>query len=188
MSFCTAMSSTFQLHVLPLSWPDMGFPYTMPEVWGRLAEADLSQAAFVFGEADLRAYDWEHQEIWLTRATVLGLVRTGTDKLLRAAVGRAFVVTLAGRRLYGGLFYPEGGAAAIRFPVIHALGEPLTFLRIRPALGRSWTPDMPDLAKQCEAIGDSVLASWLAKEDLLCAIPDAVRPRDPWASQDRQTS
>jgi hypothetical protein len=177
------MTSTFQLHVLPLSWPDMGFPYTMPEVLARLAGTDLSQAVLVFDEADFRGYDGERQEIWLTQTTVLGLVRTRTDKLLRAAVGRAFVVTLAGRRLYGGLFYPQGGAAAIRFPVIHVLGEPLTFLRIRPALGNSWTLDTPDLAAQRAAIADSALASWLAKQDLLCSIPDALRPRDPWARQ-----
>jgi hypothetical protein len=175
------MTSTFQLHVLRLSWPEMGFPYTMPEVWGRLSETDLSQAVFVFDEADLRAYDWEHQEIWLTQATVLRLVRAGTDKLLSDAIGRAFVVTLAGRRLYGGLFYPEAGAAAIRFPVVHALGEPLAFLRIRAALGYSWTPDIPDFAAQREAIADSALASWLAAKGLLCSIPDAVRPPDPWA-------
>jgi hypothetical protein len=96
--------------------------------------------AFVFDESDVRAHDWEHQEIWPTQQTVLRLAHTRADELLRSAVGRAFVVTLAGRRLYVALFYPQCGAAAIRFPVIHALGEPLTFLRIRPAVGYTRTP------------------------------------------------
>jgi hypothetical protein len=177
------MTSAFQLHVLPLNWSEMGLPYPMGEAWGSLAKSDLSRAIFVFDGGDLRAYDWEHQEIWLTDATVLRLARTGMDKLLREAVGRAFIVTLAGRRLYGGLFYPEGGAAAIRFPVIHAIGEPLTFLRMRPALGRGWIPGDAGFAAQAEAIADSVLEAWLAKAGLLCSIPGPVRPRDPRARQ-----
>jgi hypothetical protein len=175
------MASAFQLHVLPLRWTDLGYRYTMPEVWPQLAQADLSQAEFVFDESDIRAYDWEHQEIWLAHATVVRLARTRTDRLLRDAIGRAFVATLARDRLYGGLFYNEGGAAAIRFPVIHALGEPISVLRIRPALGHGWTPDEPYLAAQCAAIANPVLADWLAQEELIRSIPCAKRPRDPWA-------
>jgi hypothetical protein len=155
------MASAFQLHVLPLSWPDLELPYTLPKVWRGLARTDLSEALFVFEEDDLRAYDGDHQEMWLAEATVLRLARTRMDNILRAAVGRA-------------------GAAAIRFPVIHALGEPLAFLMIRPALGHSSAPNMQCLAEQRELIADSVLASWLAKQGLLGSIPDNIRPRDPW--------
>lgn len=145
----------------------MGFPYTMAKASARLAQADLRQAVLVLHESDIEGYDWGHQEVRLALAAVARLERSRADRLLRSAVGRAFVVTLAGRRLYGGLFYPQGGAAAIRFPVIHALGEPLAILRIRPAQGHGWTPGEPRLAEQCAAIADPALADWLARAKLM---------------------
>ena len=90
------------------------------------------------------------------------------------------MVTLAGERLYGGVFYREYGAAGIQFPVFHALGEPIEFLRIRPSLGCGWTPHEPYLAAQCAAIANPRLAAWLAQEELIRAIPPAKRPPDPW--------
>jgi hypothetical protein len=168
----------FQLHVLPLRWPDLGNRYTQAEVWPALARADLAGAEFVFGETDVRAYDWDHQEIWLANACTDRIVQTGADKLLRHALGQAFVVTLDGRRLYGGLFYYPGGAAAIRFPVIHALGKPTTFLRIRPGLGRAWARGEADAPGPRNVIADSELFEHLERQRLIQTIPADIRPYD----------
>jgi hypothetical protein len=176
------MASPFQLHVLALTWLDLKPRYRMQDVWTQLAQVDLGEAPFVFTDADLRAYDWDHQEIWLNEGAMTRIARTQADRLLLDPIGRAFVVTLDRERLYGGVFYYEGGAAGIQFPVIHALGQPIEFLRIRPALGSGWTPQEPHLATQCQAIANPRLADWLAQEELIRPIPAAKRPRDPWAT------
>lgn len=77
------MASSFQLHVLALRWDELEHRYKMQDVWPRLAQADLGQAAFVFDDSDLRAYDWDHQEIWLNQAAIVRVARTRTDQLLR---------------------------------------------------------------------------------------------------------
>lgn len=157
----------FQLHVLNLCWTDFRYRYTTEEVWPILAEVSLDNPAFLIDETDIRLYDWQHQEIWLTSLTMTRLHEAGGVRLLRDAVGRAFIVTLNHERLYGGLFYDPGGAAAIRFPVIHSLGEPVEVLRIRPALGSGWEPDSPHFAAQCQAIADPSIFTRLAERNLL---------------------
>jgi len=172
--------SGLQLHVLNLDWSDLGFRYTTQDVWPVLTSADLAQRRLLLEEPDIRTYDWDHQEVWLSDPAIRRLVQCAADKLLRNAVGQAFVVTLDDDRLYGGLFYDQGGAAAIRFPVIHALGEPTIVLRIRPALGYGWAPNEPYLAAQCQAIANPRLFARLSQRDLLGSMPGSQRPLDPW--------
>lgn len=165
------------IHVLDLQWTDLGMRYYMDEVWPQLAQANLDAAHLVFTPAHFRAYDWTHQEIWLSET---GVARLGPAEaaFLLHALGRAFVVTLDGERLYGGVFYPPVGAAALHFPVMHALGQPLEFLRIRPAQGSSWAPQAPHLAAQCRVIANPAIESWLAREGLLREIPASRRPSE----------
>ena len=177
------MASTFQLHVLRLHWRDLGTPYTMKHLWPQLANADLHQAAFVFAASDIDTYDWKHQEMWLTPDATKRLGRTAADSLVRNALGQAFVVTLDGQRLYGGLFYSEGGAAAIRFPVIHALGEPVALLRIRPRLGPRSASDDSDVTEHARAIANPALEHSLSRDGLIRSVPLAERPSDPWARE-----
>ena len=153
----------------------------MQDVWPQLVDVDLSRAQFVFTASDLRAYDWDRQEIWLNEPAITRVARAQADKLLLHAAGAVFVVTLHQERLYGGVFYDQGGAAGIQFPVMHALGQPIEFLRIRPALCRGWAPHEPDLAAQCAAIANPRLAAWLAHQELVRPIPPDRRPPDPWA-------
>ena len=166
--------------MLALTWLELAPRYKMADVWPQLDRVDLLHAPFVFTAADMRAYDWDHQEIWLNESAMLRIGRAQADRLLLDPVGRAFVVTLGDERLYGGVFYYEGGAAGIQFPVIHALGQPIEFLRIRPSLSRGWTPQEPYLAAQCQAIASPRLADWLTQQGLIGPIPAGKRPRDPW--------
>lgn len=172
-----------QLHVLPQLWPDLGLRYSMAESWPVLSKIDLTQSPLVFDAADIHIYDWAHQEIWLTESCIQRMRDSNAFALLNDAVGRGFVVTLEGERLYGGLFYPEYGAAGIRFPVIHVVGQSGGVLRVRPALGHGWTPASPYVAEQCRAIADPRLADWLRGKKLLSDSPPSERPSDPW--QDR---
>ena len=171
------MTDGFRLHVLTLVWTDLRHRYRMDEVWPELACADLRNPAFVFTETDLRAYDWDHQEIWLNQPAIDRFVHARPDQRSWSIPAHAFVVTLGEERLYGGVFYDEHGAAAIRFPVIHALGTPVEFLRIRPALGGGWFPEQ--LAAQRQAIANPRLAEQLARAGLIQSIPEVARPRDP---------
>lgn len=70
-----------QLYVLPLTWSDLGLRYTFSEVWPALAAADLNRALLVLGESQFQAYDWTHQELWLTAETVRQLAADGRDRL-----------------------------------------------------------------------------------------------------------
>jgi hypothetical protein len=169
-----------QLHVLPLLWPDLGFRYTMAESWPILARTDLTKSLLVLGVADIQTYDWTNQEIWLTDTCLQRMRDTNTARLVLDTVGRGFVVTLEGTRLYGGLLIHDYGAAAIRFPVIHAVGPSRGVLRVRPALGNGWTPANPYVADQCRVIANPRLADWLRAKKLLSDGPPSERPREPW--------
>lgn len=72
-------TSGFQLHVLNLQWPDLRFRYTIQDVWPILASADLGQRLLLFEEPDVKRYDWEHQEVWLSDSAIHRLVQTEGD-------------------------------------------------------------------------------------------------------------
>ena len=61
-----ATRAEFRLHILKLSWADLGYRYTTEDVWPALAKTSLADPVFLIEESDIRLYDWEHQEIWLT--------------------------------------------------------------------------------------------------------------------------
>lgn len=88
-----------RLHVLPLAWADLGHRHACPDVWPTLAAAPLSTASLGLGEADILAYDWGHQELWLKPETAQRLHGTGQDSLLRPAPGLAFVIALDSERM-----------------------------------------------------------------------------------------
>jgi hypothetical protein len=162
----------FAIYLLNLQWPDLQSPrYRMEDVWPQLAVASLADAPFVLTE-----YDWVRQEVCLNEVGMARIGPTEARELFQDSVGRAFVVVLHDQRLYGGAFYLPGMPPAIRFPVIHALGEPIELLRIRPGLGGPWVPEVPRLAAQCRAIANPVLEAWLAKEELSRTMPDSRRP------------
>ena len=167
-----------QIHILPLTWTDLEYRYTYSEIWPTLREIDLGAALLVLSQADFQAYDWTHHELWLRPDTVDRLQAAGLSDLFRDAADHAFVVTLEGRRLYGGLIYYEGGAAAIRFPVIHALGERRSILRIRPALGAGSGFNDPLFAPMMQRIAAPELEAWLQAQQLLTAGPKTERPRE----------
>src|SRR5436309_2405743 len=78
----------FQLHVLTLCWTDLGYRYTAEDVRPILAEISLDHPAFLIDEADIRLYDWQQQELWLTSLAMTRLQEAGGDRLLRDALGR----------------------------------------------------------------------------------------------------
>ena len=49
--------SSFQIHMLPLTWSDLAYRYTFPEVWPVLLQADLRTARRVLSAPDFQAYD-----------------------------------------------------------------------------------------------------------------------------------
>lgn len=167
-----------QIHILPLTWTDLKYRYTYSEVWPTLREADLGTSLLVLSPPDFQAYDWTHHELWLRADTVDRLQATGLNQLFREAADHAFVVTLEGQRMYGGLFYYEGGAAAIRFPVIHVLGAGHRVLRIRPALGAGSSFNDPRFAAEMQWIGAPQLGAWLQSHHLLATTPVADRPQE----------
>jgi hypothetical protein len=177
----------FQIHILNLQWPDLRHRYLMEEVWPQLATVSLADSPFVLTEDDIRAYDWEQQEIWLSD---LGMARIGpiqAKALFHSALGRAFVVTLHGQRLYGGVVYEAYSPPAIRFPVLHAFGAPIEFLRIRPGLCQPWDPTNPYLAGVRQVIANPTLEKWLADHELIRQIPPERRPAEPglWSPEKR---
>lgn len=165
-----------QIYVLPLTWSDLGLRYTFAEVWPALAAADLNRALLVLGEPQFQAYDWTHQELWLTAEAGRQLAADGRDRLFANPLGQAFVVTLGTERLYGGLMYNPDGAAALEFPVMHALGTPRQVLRIRPSLGSAWKSDAALGPPAHTRIADPRIAAWLREHKLLVTDPPANRP------------
>ena len=49
--------SSLQIHMLPLTWSDLAYRYTFPEVWPVLLQADLRTARRVLSAPDFQAYD-----------------------------------------------------------------------------------------------------------------------------------
>jgi len=155
----TLVHSRFAIHVLRQRWVELGFKYTRDGVWPVLARAELGGALLALRESDFDVYDWDRHEAWLSEDGAGRLVRAWTDDP-HAVLGRAFVVTLDAERLYGGVFYVEGGAAALQFPVIHLLGTPVRGLRIRPSQGKTCDDAVPAAEEYCRAIADSRLLDW----------------------------
>jgi hypothetical protein len=157
--------SRFAIHILRLQWPDLGLKYTKREVWPLLAATDLDDGLLALSEADIQTYDWDRQEVWLNETGIARLADAWTEDV-GAALGRAFVVTLDDARIYGGLFYYEGGAAAIRFPVIHLIGRPAQGLRIRPSMGETCDDPVPRVAEHCRTIADARILDWFVQRGL----------------------
>jgi hypothetical protein len=88
--------------------------------WATLSSVDLSAAAFVVSAQDVDSYNWSTQSIALNA--------DASQKLLVAFPGpyvesmltyHAFVVTLDGKRLYGGIFLEPFSQMGIEYPVIY---------------------------------------------------------------------
>ncbi len=175
-----AIEQGFRLHILKLQWPDLGFTYTAQELWPKLRAVNLAESALVLGESDIRLYDWKNQELWLHDAAALRLNECCGDVIKLEAVGRAFVVTLNGRWLYGGVFYLEQGAAAIRFPVIHQyVVRGSTCLRIRPELGFGCGgAGVPETDERCKGINDPELFKWLSARGKIGHLAPDQRPHE----------
>lgn len=48
---------SLQIHILPLTWSDLAYRYTFPEVWPVLLQSDLRTARLVLSAPDFQAYD-----------------------------------------------------------------------------------------------------------------------------------
>lgn len=153
-----------RLHILKEDWHDLGQPYTADDVLPRLRSAYPSQVLVELDVCDIHDYDWSNHEVRLNEQ--------GSEQMVRALAfqersmetfSNGFVMTLDGRWLYGGVFYPSMGAAALRFPVIHAnLSEGSVSLRIRGCQRQEPCVTAGEAGGDNEtAIQDAELLEWL---------------------------
>ena len=111
-----AYEPTYKIHIFMQS-PELS---NMRDGYDQsLNEIDLADSTFVINDSDIESYDWSDQTITLTETISSQLETTiGGDPSYHLDQS-AFVVTLDGKRLYGGLFLKIGSARGTDYPVIY---------------------------------------------------------------------
>jgi hypothetical protein len=130
----TTIDDGFRLHVLSQGW-DQLLPrkYTLEDSWSVLSAVSL-QGALIITADDVATYDWARQLVTLTEVASQRLM----DAFSSPSQGypwsvalnqRCFVVTLDGKRLYGGVLMHPASALGVDFPVIYysTSGAPIVF-------------------------------------------------------------
>jgi hypothetical protein len=139
ISFRTAES--FAIHILDEDWESLGLGYTSEKSWPILQSRYKHATLVTVTSLDIGEYHWVKQRIILTAEATESLnerFKIGGDNSLSANLGiphRAFVVTVDGQPVYGGIFLDRGSQMAVRYPVIYA-GEDkngLITMDLRPA-------------------------------------------------------
>jgi hypothetical protein len=123
-------SDTFQMHIGV--WPGEFPGFTVESSWQPLIEWYEEGATLIIETEDIDHYDWVRHEIFLTDDAAGEYY--AIDRLSRATLSwPAFVVTINGEPIYGGIFLFRGSAMGIDYPVIYAetKNERIAFV-IRP--------------------------------------------------------
>ncbi len=89
--------------------------YTLDSSWSLLKEWYSTGATFIVKTPDIEKYDWDNQILTLTPETSESLIA----EFESAKHMLAFVTTVNGEPLYGGLFMFRQSAMGISFPVIY---------------------------------------------------------------------
>ena len=108
---------TFQIHIG--LWTGEFPGYTVESSWQPLIEWYEEGASLVIETEDIDHYDWGQQEIFLTEDAAAEY-----DAIHRSSMATfswpAFVATVDGEPIYGGIFLFRGSAMGIDYPVIYA--------------------------------------------------------------------
>jgi hypothetical protein len=109
--------------------------YTVESSWPLLQEWYTTDAPFVIDLNDISAYSWGTHELWLTPE----MSAEFETFFMGEGTIPAFVVTLKGQPIYGGVFMGYPSAMGIQYPVIYAerIHETIRFT-IRPYHSIYW--------------------------------------------------
>lgn len=132
-------NARFELHILQGTWSSMQLGYDLEPAWAALRDGYASASAFSLTENDVEAYDWQRQIFTLSSAASQALVDqfAETDEQREhpdaALDQRAFVVTVDGDPIYGGIFLHPMSSMGIYFPVIYVTAhEGVLAFTLRP--------------------------------------------------------
>jgi hypothetical protein len=107
---------SFKLYILQQRLPITC--YKLEKCWPLLRQANLKDSDFVISQDDIEAYNWSNQTITLTSGATNRLSVTFSGNPASLGFDRtAFVATLDGERLYGGIFL-DLSAQPYSFPLI----------------------------------------------------------------------
>ena len=131
----TDAPDSFKLVVLNDTYESLELYRPTVDSWGILSRVSLDGSVFTITAADITNYDWTQQSMALSEAATQRLLAAFHEPSLPLAPShQAFVVTLDGERLYGGVFLLPASAIATKFPVIYVDQEEHHFVfRLRPA-------------------------------------------------------
>ena len=107
---------SFALHILSVGFDELKLGYQARRCWDLLKNIDLNSSSLVITTDDIESYNWANQTLLLTtKASDRFRIIQGT----RNFDHKAFVVTINGERVYGGIFLNRYSAMAIKYPVIY---------------------------------------------------------------------
>jgi hypothetical protein len=127
-SISVRTAKSFAIHVLEEDWESLGLGYTSEKSWPILQRSYKNATIVEVTSLDIEKYHWMKQQIILTAESSKLLkeqFKIDFNNSLSASLGiphRAFVVTVDGEPVYGGIFLDRGSQMAIRYPVIY-VGE-----------------------------------------------------------------
>ena len=127
----------FQITIFDDSWLDLHLSYTPGEAFPILLNLDRTQDLFTIGLQQIENCDWDTQTLTLTRDATGDLLKAlesatyGQESLVtdmldelgwgnhleKALYLKAFVVSIEGTPIYGGVFLQEYSQMGITFPV-----------------------------------------------------------------------
>lgn len=128
-------ASAFKLIILDDDWDHLLYrTYSLKDSWAVLQKVDLAHSPLTVSGADIATYAWSSQEMTLTEEASKKLAAVFAGPAFPDSVShRCFVVTLDGRRLYGGIFLEPWSAMGIGFPVVYVVANGSQFaLLVRP--------------------------------------------------------
>ena len=115
-----SVAHNFQLHILKSGFDELRLGYTIAQSWQKLKSIDLKDSAMVITEQDIESYHWADHSISLYPLASAVLVNAfGTEYVSIQLEEHAFVVSLNGEPLYGGIFLLSISPMAIKYPVIY---------------------------------------------------------------------
>jgi hypothetical protein len=126
--------ASFKLYILKQDIHDLELGYKAEKAWPILQKVDLANSYTVITGDDIQVFNWSSQTFTLTQETTAYLRALPHEDMYQIGSETAFVITLNGKRLYGGCVTDGLTEMMIRYPVLFISGRyNLASFKIRPS-------------------------------------------------------